>query len=170
MCCACGWIRCLPTKNRISNYRRTLIARIISGKSGHLLSPRRPWLELSRRCHYCFDRATPFAALLPIEHRIGNRDLPDLGLTGSLKRNRPNQVVALNSCLTKLVAQKSANTIKAMMKLLPSLTRAGGNSRMRNCRMTVWSCPPEKSLNRNCRTTMVSPRLPRISKHLFYRA
>jgi hypothetical protein len=85
-----------------------LIARIIRGKSLYIPSPRHPWLELARRCHHSFDIATPSAALLPIEDHIGNRNLPNLSLTGSLKRNRPNQVITLINGLAEFVSPKKS--------------------------------------------------------------
>jgi hypothetical protein len=42
-------------------------------------------------CHHGLDIVTPSAALLPIEDHMGNRNLPHLSLTESLKGDRPNQ-------------------------------------------------------------------------------
>ena len=110
MCCPCGRIRRLSTKNRIRNFCFTLIARIMRGKTLHRLSPRHPWLKLARRCHHSFDIVTPSTALLPIEDHIGNRNLPNLSFTGSFKCNYPNQVVTLFNDLAKLVSpRKSQN-------------------------------------------------------------
>ena len=39
--------------------------------------------------HHSLDIVTPPAALFPIEDHIGDRNLPNLSLTRSLKRNRP---------------------------------------------------------------------------------
>jgi hypothetical protein len=108
MGCACGRIRRLPTKNRIRNYCGTLIARIIQGKRLNLSPPRHPWLELAWVSHYGLDIVTPSAALLPIEYHIGNRNLPNLSLIGSLEGNRPNQVVTLINALAELVAPKKS--------------------------------------------------------------
>ena len=95
MCCACGRIRRLATKNGIRNYCCTLIAWIIRGKLLYLPLPRRPWLELARISHHSLDIVTPPAALLPIEDHIRYRNLRHLRLTGSLKGNRPDQVVSI---------------------------------------------------------------------------
>jgi hypothetical protein len=99
VCGACGRIRRLATKNGIRNYCSALIARIIRGKLLYLPPPRRPWLELARSSHHSLDIVTPPAALLPIENHIGYRNLRHRRLTGSLKGNRPDQVVSIVNCL-----------------------------------------------------------------------
>ena len=56
---------------------------------------RRPWLELARMSHHSLDIVTPHSALFPIEDHIGYRNFRHRRLTGSLKGNRPDQVVSI---------------------------------------------------------------------------
>src|SRR5262245_61702971 len=82
-----------PLSNRIGNYCRILIARIIWGERLNVSPLGHPWLELARVSHHGLDIVTPSAALLAIEDYIGNRNLLDPRLIGSLEGNGPNQVV-----------------------------------------------------------------------------
>jgi hypothetical protein len=58
--------------------------------------------------HHGLDIVTPSAALLPIEDYIGNRNLPNLSLIGSLEGNGPNQVVTLINALAELTTPKQS--------------------------------------------------------------
>ena len=100
MCCACGRIRRAATKNSIRNYCCTLIAWIIRRKCLYLPPLRRPWLELAGISHHSLDIVTPSAALFAIEDHIGYRNFRHRRLTGSLKGNRPDQVVSIFNRLT----------------------------------------------------------------------
>src|SRR4029453_10266648 len=67
-----------------------------------------PWLKLVWVSHHGLDIVTPSAALRPIEDHIGNRNLPNFSLIGSLEGNRPNQVVAFINALAELINPKQS--------------------------------------------------------------
>src|SRR5262245_40530099 len=83
-----------------------MIARIIWGERLNVSQTIHPWLELARVSHHGLHIDTPSAALLAIEYYIGNRNLPDPRLIGSLEGNGPNQVVTLINPLAELRAPK----------------------------------------------------------------
>jgi hypothetical protein len=75
--------------------------------------------------HHGLDIVTPSAALLAIEDYIGNRNLPDPRLIGSLEGNGPNQVVTLINPLAELRTPKQRQNDQSNDKGIAQLTPCG---------------------------------------------
>jgi hypothetical protein len=75
--------------------------------------------------HHGLDIVTPSAALFPIEDHIGNRNLPNLGLIGSLESNRPNQVVTIINALAELMTPRQSQNDQGNDESVAQFVRCG---------------------------------------------
>ena len=102
-----GGIRHLAAKNNIRDPCCTLIARIVAREFLYLPAPRHPWLELPRLRHHLLDIVAPSTAPLAIENDKGNCGFAPFRLAGSLKDDRPDQVVTLLGVIAGIAGPSS---------------------------------------------------------------